>query len=90
MTIASPSCTRSGLTITLTGGFPSSYEINVGDIFTFTFDAITNPAYSMTTGTFSFSILDSSNNVLVSMISPSGVSVTPGVLSKFETIQHVQ
>lgn len=50
-TIPNPTCTISARSVTVTGGFPSSYLAG-DDLLEFSLTSITNPGYSTTTSQF--------------------------------------
>ena len=77
-------CSINNLVLTVSGGFPTSFDDGGFSQLTFTVNNIKNPGYVMTTGTFSGAIQDSSNNQITSA-STDGLTLTPGSLS-IETI----
>lgn len=82
--IPSISCALSGLTITISGGFPTTVTALANTYYSIIVEGLHNPLYSGTTAAFTGMFQDSSSNVIFSFESNfgfEGVVISEGILT---------
>lgn len=74
-------CTVSGLTLTVAGGFPTNHADNGLETYSFMVRSLTNPTYSQYTDVFDGEFLSSSTSLFTFQSnSGSGVLITEGLM----------